>query len=159
MSSITIPGPKEPSPKDVGGPSNETDPARVVRMSINSGTNIRLFLETAVLSYRFLVGLSGLEPEPTEPKSVVLPLHHNPIPPDSPRPGTGLRAPCPVAGQQATQRFLMGTPSSSEGWGSGPVPGDLSRRDPVGSFTSCSGRGDGEMDPKVRYVSRGPCRT
>ena len=118
-------------------------------MSINSGTNIRLFLETAVLSYRFLVGLSGLEPELTEPKSVVLPLHHNPIPPDSPRPGTGLRAPCPVAGQQATQRFLVGTPSSSEGWGSGPVPGDLSRRDPVGSFTSCypGGRGDGPEGP------------
>ena len=26
-----------------------------------------------------VVGLSGFEPEQTEPKSVVLPLHHNPI--------------------------------------------------------------------------------
>ena len=28
---------------------------------------------------RFLVGLSGLEPEMTGPESVVLPLHHSPI--------------------------------------------------------------------------------
>ena len=28
----------------------------------------------------YIVGISGFEPEQTEPKSVVLPLHHIPIP-------------------------------------------------------------------------------
>ncbi len=29
---------------------------------------------------RFFVGLLGLEPRTTEPKSAVLPLHHRPVP-------------------------------------------------------------------------------
>ena len=33
------------------------------------------------LNVQIFVGLSGFEPEPREPKSLVLPLHHNPIPP------------------------------------------------------------------------------
>ena len=33
------------------------------------------------LNVQIFVGVSGFEPEPREPKSLVLPLHHTPIPP------------------------------------------------------------------------------
>lgn len=43
------------------------------------GFNILIKTKKALISESFFVGLLGLEPRKTAPKTVVLPLHHRPI--------------------------------------------------------------------------------